>query len=85
MIPFYALYAVLFADHGLTVAQISSLFAIWSLTGFLLEVPSGALADIVSRRGLLMLVGRRSTLLKYLSKQDPARYREIVNKLGLRK
>ena len=46
---------MLFADHGLDVAQISSLFAIWSLTGFLLEVPSGALADIVSRRGLLMV------------------------------
>lgn len=46
---------MLFADHGLSVAQISSLFAIWSVTGFLLEVPSGALADTVSRRGLLMV------------------------------
>jgi small subunit ribosomal protein S15 len=41
--------------------------------------------DHTTRRGLLMLVGRRSTLLKYLSKQDPARYRDIVAKLGLRK
>ena len=41
--------------------------------------------DHTTRRGLLMLVGRRSTLLKYLSKQDPARYRDIVGKLGLRK
>ena len=41
--------------------------------------------DHTTRRGLLMLVGRRSTLLKYLSKQDPKRYKEIVGKLGLRK
>ena len=46
---------MLFADHGLDVAQISSLFAIWSVTGFLLKVPSGALADTVSRRGLLVV------------------------------
>jgi small subunit ribosomal protein S15 len=41
--------------------------------------------DHTTRRGLLMLVGRRSTLLKYLTKTDPKRYKEIVGKLGLRK
>ncbi len=41
--------------------------------------------DHTTRRGLLMLVGRRSTLLKYLSKQDTKRYKDIVGKLGLRK
>lgn len=41
--------------------------------------------DHTTRRGLLMLVGRRSTLLKYLLNTEPARYKEIVNKLGLRK
>ena len=41
--------------------------------------------DHTTRRGLLMLVGRRSTLLKYLLKREPSRYKEIVNKLGLRK
>jgi MFS family permease len=55
LIPFYALYAILFADHGLNAAQISSLLVIWSLTSFVLEVPSGAWADTVSRRGLLVL------------------------------
>ncbi|NMN95188.1 MFS transporter [Antrihabitans stalactiti] len=55
LIPFYALYAILFADHGLDAAQISSLLVIWSLTSFVLEVPSGAWADTVSRRGLLVL------------------------------
>ncbi|WP_280503422.1 MFS transporter [Nocardia farcinica] len=54
-IPLYALYALLFADHGLNTAQISSLLALWSVTSFVLEVPSGAWADTVSRR--LLLVG----------------------------
>ncbi|MEU8895129.1 MFS transporter [Nocardia sp. NPDC048505] len=55
LIPLYALYALLFAEHGLSTAQISSLLAIWSLTAFVLEVPSGAWADTVSRRALLIL------------------------------
>ncbi|WP_422773485.1 MFS transporter [Plantactinospora sp. WMMC1484] len=49
----YPVYALLFTDTGLSVAQISSLFVIWSLTGIVLEVPSGVWADAVSRRLLL--------------------------------
>ena len=41
--------------------------------------------DYSSRRGLLKMVGKRSALLKYISRKDNARYREIINKLGLRK
>ncbi|MGW3035397.1 MFS transporter [Streptomyces sp. NPDC001178] len=51
----YPVYALLFSDTGLSVWQISSLFALWSLTGVVLEVPSGAWADAVSRRRLLRL------------------------------
>ncbi|MFF8682276.1 MFS transporter [Streptomyces sp. NPDC015237] len=51
----YPVYALLFSDTGLSVWQISSLFALWSLTGVLLEVPSGAWADAVSRRLFLVL------------------------------
>ncbi len=51
---YYPVYAVLFAQHGLSTSQISSLFVIWSATAVLLEVPSGALADVVSRRVLLV-------------------------------
>lgn len=51
----YPLYAVLFAESGLSAAQISSLFVIWSLTAIVLEVPSGAWADAFSRRSLLMV------------------------------
>nr|WP_164716200.1 MFS transporter [Streptomyces sp. WAC 06738] len=49
----YPVYALLFADHGLSLWQVSSLFVIWSLTSLLLEVPSGAWADAFSRRLLL--------------------------------
>ncbi|MFJ8108483.1 MFS transporter [Streptomyces sp. NPDC096132] len=49
----YPVYALLFADTGMSLWQISSLFALWSVTAVVLEVPSGALADAVSRRLLL--------------------------------
>lgn len=41
--------------------------------------------DHHSRRGLLMLVGKRRRLLNYLSKTDIERYRGLISKLGLRK
>lgn len=41
--------------------------------------------DHHSRRGLLMMVGKRRGLLNYLKEQDIERYRELVKKLGLRK
>lgn len=41
--------------------------------------------DHSSRRGLLKMVGNRSALLKYISKKDIKRYREVINRLGLRK
>jgi small subunit ribosomal protein S15 len=41
--------------------------------------------DHHGRRGLLMMVGQRKSLLNYLKKKDINRYRAIVEKLGLRK
>ena len=41
--------------------------------------------DHHSRRGLLKMVGKRRRLLAYLRNKDVARYREIVEKLGLRR
>lgn len=40
--------------------------------------------DFHSRRGLLMLVGQRRRLLKYLKGSDPARHQSLIKKLGLR-
>jgi small subunit ribosomal protein S15 len=41
--------------------------------------------DHHSRRGLLLLVGRRRRLLKYLAKTDIQRYRALIERLGLRR
>ena len=40
--------------------------------------------DHHTRRGLLMLVGKRKRLLQYLQNQDINRYREIIDKLGIK-
>lgn len=41
--------------------------------------------DHHSRRGLLLLVGRRRRLLEYLKREDIERYRSLIAKLGLRR
>jgi len=41
--------------------------------------------DHASRRGLIMMVNKRRRLLDYLNRRDPERYREIVERLSLRK
>lgn len=41
--------------------------------------------DASSRRGLLKMIGKRSSLLKYLHRTDRAKYQEVIQKLGLRK
>jgi small subunit ribosomal protein S15 len=41
--------------------------------------------DHSSRRGLLKMVGKRNSLLKYLTREDRTRYQNIIGRLGLRK
>ena len=41
--------------------------------------------DHHTRRGLLMLVGKRKRLLQYLQNQDVQKYRDLIDKLGLRR
>lgn len=40
--------------------------------------------DHSSRRGLLKMIGLRKRLLAYIIKQDPARYRALITRLGIR-
>lgn len=69
-------------DTGSAEVQIAVLTQrIADLTGHLKSHPQ----DHHSRRGLLMLVGRRRRLLDYLGREDIGRYRDIVAKLGLRR
>jgi small subunit ribosomal protein S15 len=51
----------------------------------LTEHLKGHKKDHASRRGLLKMVGRRSSLLKYLTKLDRERYHKVISSLGLRK
>ena len=41
--------------------------------------------DHASRRGLLKMVSRRNSLLKYLTREDRERYLQVISRLGLRK
>lgn len=41
--------------------------------------------DYTSRRGLLVMVGARSKLLKYLRRTSPERYQSLIERLGLRR
>ena len=41
--------------------------------------------DFSSRRGLLMMVGKRNRLLRYLARTDRAAYQALIKRLGLRK
>lgn len=69
-------------DTGSPEVQVAILTQkINELTGHLKEHPK----DHASRRGLLKMVGNRSSLLKYVNKKDPDRYRNIIGRLGLRK
>jgi MFS family permease len=54
---YYPVFTILFLDYGLTLEQFALLNAAWAATIVLLEVPSGALADTVGRRNLLVFSG----------------------------
>ncbi|MGZ8666472.1 MAG: 30S ribosomal protein S15 [Solirubrobacterales bacterium] len=70
------------ADTGSAEVQIALLTErINDLTGHLRDHGK----DHHSRRGLLMLVGKRRRLLRYLERNDLERYRALVAELGLRK
>ncbi len=52
---YYPVYALIFLEHGLSWEDFGILNAIWAITIILLEVPSGALADTLGRKKLLVL------------------------------
>jgi small subunit ribosomal protein S15 len=70
------------SDTGSTEVQVALLTArINDLTEHLREHRK----DHHSRRGLLMLVGKRRRLLRYLQRRDIDRYRRLIRDLGLRR
>jgi len=75
-------YATVESDTGSPEVQVAMLTRrISDLTAHLREHKH----DHHTRRGLLLLVGRRKRLLKYLEKTDVNRYRALIARLGLRR
>ncbi|EHL64431.1 30S ribosomal protein S15 [Cloacibacillus evryensis] len=69
------------ADTGSTEVQVAVLTArIRELTAHMKEHKK----DFHSRRGLLIMVGKRRKLLQYLKKKDFMRYQTLIQRLGLR-
>jgi small subunit ribosomal protein S15 len=74
-------YATHEGDSGSTEVQVALLTArIQELTAHVQEHKH----DHHSRRGLLLLVGKRRRLLKYLRNEDITRYRSLIERLGIR-
>jgi MFS family permease len=59
---YYPIFAILFLDLGLSREQFLTLNAVWAAAIFLLEVPSGALADTIGRKKLLVAAGAMMVL-----------------------
>lgn len=55
LVLIYPFYALMFADFGMTPAQIGILLGVWSFTAFALEMPSGVAADKWSRKHILVI------------------------------
>ena len=58
---YYPVFTVLFLDYGVTLEQFALLNMVWALSIVIAEVPSGALADIIGHKRLLVfaaLLGR---------------------------
>ena len=54
---YYPVFTILFLDFGLTLEQFALLNAFWAASIVLFEVPSGAMADIIGRKNLLVIAG----------------------------
>ena len=54
---YYPVFAILFLDFGLSLSQFALLNVAWAVSIVCLEVPSGALADVIGRRKLMVLAG----------------------------
>ncbi|MFV1959120.1 MAG: 30S ribosomal protein S15 [Planctomycetota bacterium] len=69
-------------DSGSTPVQVANLtHRIRHLTDHLKRFPK----DHATRRGLLRMVGRRRALLRYFARTNPAGYKELIQRLGLRR
>jgi small subunit ribosomal protein S15 len=79
----------IFAEHGGSASNTGSIEGQIALFTYRIQEMSEHLKknrkDHSCRRSLLRLVGKRRRLLKYLAKQDIAKYRSLIETLGIRK
>jgi MFS family permease len=72
---YYPVFTILFLDFGLTLTQFALLNVVWAVTIVLMEVPSGALADTLGRKNLLVFAGAlmvaEMALLCFAPRDDP--------------
>ena len=72
---YYPVFTIMFLDFGLSVTQFALLNVVWALTIVVLEVPSGAMADIIGRKKLLNVTGvlmvAEMALLGFAPRTDP--------------
>ena len=80
---YYPVFTVLFLDFGLTLEQFALLNVVWAGTIVVLEVPSGALADTLGRRKLLVSAGVLMVVEMALLRHHAAAAQPALGKQGL--
>ncbi|MEM7362841.1 MAG: MFS transporter [Pseudomonadota bacterium] len=72
LIPIYPLYAIMFTERGISPIELSLLFSAWALIGIITEIPSGALADRLGRKWLIVASGffKAAAFLSWFFWQD---------------
>lgn len=75
---YYPVFTVLFLDFGLTIEQFALLNTVWAITIFCAEVPSGALADLLGRKYLLVTTALLMTAEMCLLAFVPLSNRSLV-------
>ena len=72
---YYPVFSIFFLDFGLSLSQFAILNAVWAATIVICEVPSGALADILGRRNLMIFTGvlmiMEMALLAFAPRENP--------------
>jgi MFS family permease len=75
---YYPVFTILFLDYGLTIEQFAVLNSVWAATIVIAEVPSGALADLLGRKQLLMITSVLMVLEMMLISFVPLEHLSLV-------
>jgi len=83
---YYPVFTILFLDYGLSLEQFAVLNTVWAVTIVLAEVPSGALADLLGRRLLLIVISllmiAEMALIAFVPLGDPRPFSGPFSAIG---